>query len=435
MPYRQYTRCYNFTPGDKPFNSQDLILFVLGSSAPGLIVAFLAFLSNSMAGNVIGFIAIAIQYASTIVAVADQWLYHRLVCVSGDRCAVGKIEPLEQASSLGEFDNDQFFDVRLMPHRHEDEYKAPNTGYFKTPATASVPIGTPTWSTNAPPLPGPSLDGAADSNPSNDIFLDGFQGSDLVRPTIAELPYVPVSAKDVPLFGFSGSDDMKVTRCTLHCEAEGSFWQAMKDYAPLQGAAVGVAAAGGAAAGCAIGSFWGPIGCLIGAILGGLLGGGGAAYVGANAAFNSDPGSYEDANVGDKPLGELVPGDLVVVFGTHVYDGFHEGWHELHPLKAVMRFNDINLRGAIQYLEWNPHFPDDGVAPAGLTPADMKKGLDSPAFAAAAKKIRDQWCAAIGQPFEPATIANQAKPEHRWTIHPSVDGCEPADGGTPAVPR
>jgi hypothetical protein len=51
--------------------------------------------------------------------------------------------------------------------------------------------------------------------------------------------------------------------------------------------------------------------------------------------------------------------------------------------------------------------------------------MDSPAFAALAKKIRDQWCAAIGDPFKPGTRDNQNRPENRWTIHPLVDGCQP----------
>jgi hypothetical protein len=428
MPYRQYTKCYNHVPGsgDKPFNKSDLLAFVAGTSAPGLIVAFLAFLTASTLGLVVGFIALAIQYASTIVAVANEWLFHRLVCLDGDKCAVGALEPLEKPSTLGEFDNDQYFDIRLLPHRHADEYNAPNSGFFAPPGHAGDPLGTPTWAMNMPATAGPSLDGAVSLQTSNDIFLDGLQGTALVQPTITDLPYNPVGLDEVPLFDFTGSSDTKVTRCTLHCEAEGNFWQAMKDYAALQGAAVGAAAAGGAAAGCAIGGVFGPIGCLIGAILGALLGGGAAAYVGANAAFNSDPGSYDDANVGDDPLGTLVENDLVVVYGTHVYDGFHEGWHEFHPLKAVMKFTKLNIQGAVQYLEWDPNFPDGKEVPSGLTAMDMKKGMDSPAFAALAKKIRDQWCAAIGDPFKPGTRDNQSRPENRWTIHPLVDGCRPA---------
>jgi hypothetical protein len=428
MAFRQYTKCYVHTPGDKPFNKDDLLAFVAGASAPGIVIAVLAFLSGM---TFIGFVTIAVQYAATIIAVANQWLFHRLVCVSGDQCAVGTVEPLEKASTLGEFDNDDYFDMRLMPHRHVDEYDAPNTGFF-APAPAGLPLGTAPWTTNAPPTPGHTLAGATAATKFNDIFLDNFQGKTLVAPSIMDLPYKPVGVNEVPLFGFKGSPDTKVTRCTLHCEAEGNFWQAMKDYAAIQGAGVGGGAAAGAAAGCAIGGWFGPIGCLIGAIIGAIAGAAAAAYAGANAAFNSDKGNVDDANVGDDPLGGVKENDQVVVFGSHVYDGFHEGWHEFHPLKAIIKVTDPKLRGVTPYLEWDPMFPDGATPPDGLTVKDMRDGMDSPAFAAAAKKIKDQWCGAISQAFNPGVRTNQSQPQHRWTIHPSIDGCTPPG---PAAPR
>ena len=104
---------------------------------------------------------------------------------------------------------------------------------------------------------------------------------------------------------------------------------------------------GGAAAGCAIGAVFFGIGCLIGGIIGAIIGalaaGGAAAAVSylivkgtLNAVFDANPGNVEDANVGDKRLGPIRENDKVAVLGEHVYDGFHEGWHELHPLMAVV---------------------------------------------------------------------------------------------------
>jgi hypothetical protein len=400
--YRQYTNCYHHTAGDKPFNRSDLLAFVAGASAPGLIAALLAFLGGV---GWLGFVFIAIQYAATIIAVANQWLYHRLVCVSGDQCAVGTVQDDPSRGDLGEFDNDQFFDLRPMPHRENDEYKGPDNNF---------------WSGKA----GPSIDGKTETHPSNDIYLDGFQGQQLIAPSIKDLPY-------------------DLSRSVLHCEAEGNFWQAMKDTAALQGLAVGLGAAAGAgvgaAAGCAIGAVFFGIGCLIGAIIGALLGGlaGGAAgaYIGANAAFNSDPGNVEDANVGDRDLGPIKVGDRVVVFGTHVYDGFHEGWHEIHPLKAVMKFDPTETSN---YLEWDPNFNDPAkIAPAtpdmapamkALAVSDMQLGLDSKKFRARAEWLRDRWCRLVRERFDPATIAAQGLPQNRWTVHPDVDGCRPSDG-------
>jgi hypothetical protein len=192
--FRQYTKCYQHTPGDKPFNESDLVLFVLGNSAPGVIAAILSFLNGS---NVIGFLVIALQYAATIRAIAKEWLYHRLVCVSGDQCAIGKVDwTPEIGSMLGAFDNDQFFDIRLMPHRYNDLYGGPNTGFFAAPASSSDPYGTAPWAMNSPPAAGPSLDGLTEMHPANDVYLDGFQGAALICPKITDLlPELPPVAR------------------------------------------------------------------------------------------------------------------------------------------------------------------------------------------------------------------------------------------------
>jgi hypothetical protein len=62
----------------------------------------------------------------------------------------------------------------------------------------------------------------------------------------------------------------------------------------------------------------------------------------------------------------------------------------------------------------------------------MRLGLASPRFAARAKHLVDTWCGLYSDALTPATIAVQANPEHRWTIHPDVDGCRPPDEPAPA---
>lgn len=170
----------------------------------------------------------------------------------------------------------------------------------------------------------------------------------------------------------------------------------------------------------------GPIGCIIGAIVGWLLGAAAAVALvhlaASAAAFASDPGDVEDANVGDKALGPIRVNDRVVVFGEHVYDGFHEGWHEIHPLMAVQKLDDLEA-----YLLWNPAFPDGDTPPFGLSHDDMRQGLDSPAFRGQADSLKDRWCAALNEAFDPGTRDVQRRSRHRWTIHPSVDGCEPEE--------
>ena len=173
----------------------------------------------------------------------------------------------------------------------------------------------------------------------------------------------------------------------------------------------------------------GPVGCAIGAIVGGLIGalaGGGAAALGSKAVieavlqsmFDEDPGEIDDANVGDLPPGGYKDGDHVVVFGEHVYDGFHEGWHEMHPLLAIKKVSDES-----GFLTWNPDFSN--TPPAGLTQEDMKRGMSSPAFADRVKAYVERECRGIQDAHAPATRQQQQKLENRWSIHPLVDGCEP----------
>jgi hypothetical protein len=204
-------------------------------------------------------------------------------------------------------------------------------------------------------------------------------------------------------------------------------------------AAGAAGAAYGASVGCAIGGIFGPIGCLIGAILGAILGallaGGGAALIGKaiiegvlQSIFDADPGDIEDANVGDLPLGPLSVGDKLAVIGEHVYDGFHEGWHELHPLMAVVRIPEDG------YLEWDPDFPAGGKpdgAAKGLTEDDMRRGLDSEAFRARTTELRDKWCQMIRERFDGQVGQAQQGLTERWTIHPFVDGCTPPEAPPP----
>jgi hypothetical protein len=486
MPFRQYTICYQHQIGDKPFNRNDLLSFASGVSAPGIIVVIIAFLTGV---DVVGFFALAITYAVTIRAIAEKWLYHRLVCISGDQCAVGTIDmPPTISPLLGEFDNDQFFDIRLMPHRRQDAYRGPNCNYATLGATPAL-IQAPSimgWELQTTPTAGPSLDGLTESkHPANDVFLDKFQGSALLQPgspteamrngaILYDLPYDPVDPSettigpaqpgDLPLMSATcsatppvsvpASGSPAVTRATLHCEAEGNFWAAMLQTAGLQGLATAAGSAAGAAAGsaagCAIGGIFGGIGCLIGAIIGFIIGlaagGAAAAYVAANAAFNSDPGDVNDANVGDVPLGTLANGDQVVVYGTHVYDGFHEGWHEFHPLKAILRVpppqstTEIPGLATAQitfnppYIEWDPNWvPGESYLPPGLTATDMQQGLASPAFRALAVSVKQQLCALLSEAFNPVVRAAQEQPQNRWTIHPLVDGCQPSVGSETAI--
>jgi hypothetical protein len=205
------------------------------------------------------------------------------------------------------------------------------------------------------------------------------------------------------------------------------------------GLVIGAASTAGAAAGIAVAAAMcalGPILCLLGILLGLLIwllstAAGGAIAAGIMAIiFEASKGDVEDANVGDAALGPITAGDKVIVYGEHVYDGFHEGWNEFHPLIAVAK---LNKDESSQYLQWYPDFPDGGSLPTdtddmppeirNLDENDMRKGLNSEKFAKRATWMRKKYCRMMQETHDPATRTEQAKPKNRWTVHPDVDGC------------
>jgi hypothetical protein len=129
------------------------------------------------------------------------------------------------------------------------------------------------------------------------------------------------------------------------------------------------------------------------------------------------------------------------------YDGFHEGWHEIHPLLTICKIGTFKLDGGTEdsfYLQWQPGFPDNGTPPTQdlpgltlpkLTIDDMRQGLNSDAFAQRARALRDRWCGLLTERFDPAVGTRQQGLDQRWTIHPLVDGCRPDAPSPPPQPH
>lgn len=266
MAYRQYTQCV------PPKDHTGIAPTILAIVASALGAIGLATIAGALA---VGAVALA------IIAYCRWWLYDRLVCLSGDRCAIGMlltIEPPENKSGLDRFDTDYSINLLLAPHRVGD---------------------------------------------SRTTIEGGLQG-DLIKEQAA--------TKDEGM-DFAGYETRQwgnyPKTAVLHCEFEGGGVQTLYDGAK---AALAVAAVGSAFC------FIPIIGWIVCAIAGAVAA---AILIAAIVAALNDKGNPAHVN---PDLGELhtndatgLGADLLVVSGTWVYDSAHEGWNEIHPIKHCQR--------------------------------------------------------------------------------------------------
>jgi hypothetical protein len=98
--------------------------------------------------------------------------------------------------------------------------------------------------------------------------------------------------------------------------------------------------------------------------------------------------------------------DILGVFGRWVYDAGHnnekKGWNEIHPIKKAAKLGT-----------WDGDWPSNiGEIIAG-------------------------WGEKVAEASSPLTVENSNKPQHQWTIHPLIDGCDdpddPDDGKPPVI--
>lgn len=275
---------------------------------------------------------IPVVVAAETVAACDWWLNVRLVCLGGDRSAVGMVVRVDPARGktdfFGELDTDYSINLLLYPDLPE-----------VTQAVAEV---TPPYGELIKEQPGIASD------------VGFFRGE------------------------FAKEPDTDRTSWVLHAEFEGA---GMRDF--RIGALVALALAIAALIVCA--AVPPPFGVVAAAILtflaflAWLIG-----YLVGDHDY-ADPsdtaGTPSEIKQNDKD--SHVGADLLYVSGAWVFDSFHEGWNELHPIKKCTPIGT-----------WN-----------GAWPVDIPE---------VAKKLDDG--------FRDAKTAG-ADPHDRWEIHPYIDGC------------
>ena len=279
--------------------------------------------------------ALAPAAIADLVLFCEWWLYRRLICLDGDRCAIGMlltVEPPDEKSGFEAFDTDYSINLVLPPH------------------TIYTDRGT--------------------------IENDGLSGH-----LIAE----QAATKDIGMsfVGYTSRQWLNYPETpVLHAEFEGAgIWQLLQFAKALL-----VLTAIGAVV-CAI-PVIGWVACAVIMAIAAIV-----AIIGIAVAL-SDVGSPTDVNADLNELHTNAPGgdgaDILVIKGTWVYDSFHDGWNEIHPILHAQRIGT-----------WGGVWPFAG---GGAT---------------------DFWCKALEDATSETTGALQGEPQNQWDIHPLVDGCKP----------
>jgi hypothetical protein len=122
---------------------------------------------------------------------------------------------------------------------------------------------------------------------------------------------------------------------------------------------------------------------------------------GGIAAHHIHPGSPNDVNP-DIPTIEVNSGGrnagahVLYLEGTWVWDSLHN-WDEIHPIKVCCLM---------------------GTWEGSWAPFDCAKGTD-PDQGGIILRLKREFELARAE----ETLANQARPEHQWRLHPDLDGC------------
>jgi hypothetical protein len=357
MAFKSYTHCVDRTAYSNPDFGVEAALATLG--------AFL--------GNPIGATWAAIN---AIEKLLDYMLNKKLVCLDGDRCAVGRVvgfETVHDKPFPDNVDNDFSINLMLAPSSlAEFDGKSEIAGW--TEAKAGVQGVLITEQSNMP----------EPRTPSNSSHY---------------YPYTDhVSVSDAFLIDAVTTPTGEIIVPVLHLECEGSrindLLHTLQDIESL-----------GLGSGFCDVPIIGWLACFFARIfLSPII----LASL-SLAWFAASDGNPDDARV-DPNGGELALGDMIVVTGRWVFDASHTGYNELHPVKTIQK---IGARGSF--------FPELAADPATFV-KDWCEGTsevpppdrDGPAGSPQSMT-----------PAQQRTWDAQRQPENRWVLHPAIDACTP----------
>jgi hypothetical protein len=284
MGFRQFTSCVE--PADWKPRSYWLITLQSLVLAP-----FASVLALALGKPWCLLLLLEIIPLSWVIAYCRHFLYHRLICLGGDRDVIGAIISVSPPPPFTEFDWDNDYSINLLLENTE-------FGVTQEEAETSQPYGY---------LIAPQ---------------DGVTNPPVSRPTP----------------GHSSRDEFGTGKLSanLHAEFEGAGnYDLMQISQGMLGIAIGALLA------CVFLPFPADVVVSLGLALLALL----AWLVGAALAKTVRQGDPSDVNpdIGtlhpnDQENGGLGSGaDIVYMQGTWVHDPLHEGWNEIHPIKVCTK--------------------------------------------------------------------------------------------------
>jgi hypothetical protein len=336
MAYRQYTQCVSIDQFDRAWlgngkYTQAALLGLKVTLPVGVFTTVLAIAGVATASSwYIALLLAEVWAMASLVGFCYWFLYRRLICLpppagsAADHFAVGRLINLEPPDY--NFDND--FSIGILP--------------------CPLPIGA-------------NKDQVAAGSPYG--YLIEPQPGWLGSPFGGDLPFQGETAS------CQGHTEKSAV---LHCEFEG---RGVYDLYLAAQAALFLAVA-------ALLAFFLPIAGWIVALLAILA----VLVLGAGYGIGQLDKPHQ---TGD----DLVPGgfstkcdEILIVAGHWVYDSYHSGANELHPITFCTK--------------------------TSCSPKDVIE-------------IKTRWEEAINDATSPATLASQQLPQYQWQVHPLIDGCEP----------
>lgn len=378
MAYKSYTSCV------QPNQYKNLDL------TPQIVIAVLGLLGAVFTAGILA-IASLLASLSALEATLDWMLNGKLICLGGDRCAVGTVAAFETVQDKSFPDSvDDDFSINLMLYPFSVDTFIGQPSFY--------PISSSAWAGSASCQAVEQSEQGVLVTPIS-TFTNAQKARDAgdiswYAPYDCSLDPIPAYILDNYITQPAGETDIPV----LHCECEGSRIHHLLAF--LEG--LGSLGTGGGLCG------WKPLGIPLGAVICSVVQ---AALLPVTLVglvvvwFNATDGNPDDART-DPNGGELTIGDMIVVTGRWSYDAAHTGWNELHPVKTIQKVDSATAVGSDLAKVWCELLAV--VPPPGATtPGTMTPG---------------QW----------RTFQAQGQPANQWQLHPVVDGCM---GSIPPPPR